>query len=155
MQQAWEGFGWGRQGWQQCCTSQPEECGVGPTLQGSAGCRVLRTTACHTCAARPTFSTRPPLLSPFVQLRESSDRRLLELVALPAWLPAALASFSYYEAYPLDSSSGTWTMRRDIPTLGRSRGQIFMTTDNILIFRWARGGGGDACNRSAQGPQGP
>lgn len=77
----------------------------------------------------------PTTLHLLFQLRESSDRRLLELVALPSWLPAALANFSYYEAYPLDSAPGTWTMRRDIPTLGRSRGQLFMTTDNILVFR--------------------
>jgi len=41
---------------------------------------------------------------------------------------------SYSEYYNLDSTPTTWALRRDI-SLGRSRGQMFMTTDGILIFR--------------------
>lgn len=130
--------GWSREAWLQCWSQRAGQ-GTCRCRQGRAvGLRVadLILSLLRWTTVRQSVTPSPPsTLHLLFQLRESSDRRLLELVALPSWLPAALANFSYYEAYPLDSSSGTWTMRRDIPTLGRTRGQIFMTTDNILVFR--------------------
>jgi hypothetical protein len=41
---------------------------------------------------------------------------------------------SYSEYFNSDSSKAHWALRRDI-SLGRSEGQMFMTTDGILIFR--------------------
>lgn len=51
---------------------------------------------------------------------------------------------NYHEYYNLDSTKSHWALRRDI-SLGRSEGQMFMTTDGILIFRWARGCWWGAC----------
>lgn len=41
---------------------------------------------------------------------------------------------SYSEYFNVDSTRAHWALRRDI-SLGRSEGQMFMTTDGILIFR--------------------
>lgn len=45
---------------------------------------------------------------------------------------------NYHEYYNVDSTRAHWALRRDI-SLGRSEGQMFMTTDGILVFRWVRG----------------
>lgn len=41
---------------------------------------------------------------------------------------------NYHEYFNLDSTREHWALRRDI-SLGRSEGQLFMTTDGILIMR--------------------
>jgi hypothetical protein len=72
---------------------------------------------------------------PHIQLRLSSNQKKLELVVVPAIVPAALASLSeYVEAFNLDGSDSHWNMRRDMK-LGRTIGQVFQTTDDILITR--------------------
>lgn len=67
-----------------------------------------------------------------VQLRVEGNQLLLtatpQIIAIPGVV-------NYHEYYNLDSTPTTWALRRDI-SLGRSTGQMFMTTDGILIFRW-------------------
>lgn len=66
----------------------------------------------------------------------------MQLTAAPDILafPGVVA---YTEVFNTDSSLNLWGMRRDV-RLGRTRGQMFMTTDGILIFRCAWG----ACTRA-------
>jgi hypothetical protein len=40
----------------------------------------------------------------------------------------------YSEYFELNSTKAHWALRRDI-SLGRSEGEMYMTTDGILIFR--------------------
>ena len=69
------------------------------------------------------------------QLRLSSNKKKLELVAVPSFVPPALAALSeYVEGFNLDGSDSHWNMRRDMK-LGRTIGQVFQTTDDILITR--------------------
>jgi hypothetical protein len=57
----------------------------------------------------------------------------LVLTATPSII-AIPGVMSYSEYFNSDSSKAHWALRRDI-SLGRSEGQMFMTTDGILIFR--------------------
>jgi hypothetical protein len=61
------------------------------------------------------------------------EGKQLILTASPALIAIPGVS-SYHEYFNLDSTLSHWALRRDI-SLGRSEGQMFMTTDGILIFR--------------------
>lgn len=68
---------------------------------------------------------------PGMWLRVEGNQLLLtatpQIIAIPGVV-------NYHEYFNVDSTPTTWALRRDI-SLGRSQGQMFMTTDGILIFR--------------------
>lgn len=66
-----------------------------------------------------------------LQMREEGDQLLL--TAQPA-LPLVPGLAAYTEYYNKDGSPASWTLRRDV-SIGKTTGQMFMTTDGILIFR--------------------
>eukprot|EP00775_Hariotina_reticulata_P004909 gene4909-5153_t len=68
---------------------------------------------------------------PGMLLREEGDQLLL--TAQPA-LPLVPGLAAYTEYYNKDGSPASWTLRRDV-SIGKTTGQMFMTTDGILIFR--------------------
>jgi len=70
-------------------------------------------------------------LSTALQMREEGDQLLL--IAQPG-LPVMPGLAAYTEYYNKDSSLSSWTLRRDV-SIGKTTGQMFMTTDGILIFR--------------------
>jgi hypothetical protein len=57
------------------------------------------------------------------------------VVAVPGCLPAAFANLGeYVEPFNLDGTDSHWNIRRDL-RIGRMVGQVFQTTDDILIVR--------------------
>lgn len=70
---------------------------------------------------------------PGMWIREDASANQLLLTASPTLL-AIPGVVNYTEYFNKDSTLTTWTLRRDIH-IGRTQGQMFMTTDGILIFR--------------------
>eukprot|EP00879_Flechtneria_rotunda_P003513 GHRR01003744.1.p1 GENE.GHRR01003744.1~~GHRR01003744.1.p1 ORF type:complete len:387 (+),score=108.88 GHRR01003744.1:675-1835(+) len=71
---------------------------------------------------------------PGMWMREVGQQLLLHATPDLAVLPGVV---NYTEYYNKDSSPCSWTLRRDIK-IGRTTGQMFMTTDGVLIFRYGR-----------------
>jgi len=73
---------------------------------------------------------------PGLLFRESSDKKQLEMSATPSFLPRipGLPMDAYCEYFNMDGSDSHWNMRRDL-RLGKHIGQLYMTTDDILIMR--------------------
>lgn len=65
------------------------------------------------------------------QLRVEGDQLILTATPNIIAIPGVM---NYHEYFKTDSTLTSWALRRDI-SLGRSQGQMFMTTDGILIFR--------------------
>lgn len=57
------------------------------------------------------------------------------LVTATPTIMALPGMVNYNEYYNTDSTQTMWHLRRDI-SIGRSQGQMYMTTDGILVFRW-------------------
>jgi hypothetical protein len=68
------------------------------------------------------------------QLREVGDQLLLHAQPTLLAIPGIV---NYTEYYNKDQSPSNWTLRRDIK-IGKTMGQMYMTTDGVLIFRCVR-----------------
>jgi hypothetical protein len=66
-----------------------------------------------------------------LQLREVGDQLLLHAQPTLLAIPGIV---NYTEYYNKDQSPSHWTLRRDIK-IGKTMGQMYMTTDGVLIFR--------------------
>jgi hypothetical protein len=114
-----------------CCVG----CGV---LWGAALCAAcLRVCDGDTPMPHPPDHTGllpppPPPLSG-AQMHMVTPTQM-QLTATPSFM-AIPGAVSYCEFFNTDSTPAHWALRRDI-RLGRTEGQMFMTTDGILIFRF-------------------
>ncbi|KAF6263068.1 hypothetical protein COO60DRAFT_1699000 [Scenedesmus sp. NREL 46B-D3] len=68
---------------------------------------------------------------PGMWLREVGDQLLLHAQPTVLAIPGIV---NYTEYYNKDQSPSSWTLRRDI-RIGKTMGQMYMTTDGVLIFR--------------------
>jgi hypothetical protein len=66
------------------------------------------------------------------QLREVGNQLLLHAQPTLLAIPGIV---NYTEYYNKDQSPSNWTLRRDIK-IGKTMGQMYMTTDGVLIFRY-------------------
>jgi len=71
-----------------------------------------------------------------ILLQLTPDKKVLEMRSIMDFVPSFLVAMGadYCEPFPLDGSKASWYQRRDL-VVGKHIGQIFMTTDDILILR--------------------
>ncbi len=67
-----------------------------------------------------------------LQFREVGDQVLMHVNPSLPGIPAAITKYTEY--YNKDQSPNSWAMRRDI-RVGKTVGQMYMTTDGMLILR--------------------
>ena len=71
-----------------------------------------------------------------LQFQLTPDKKTLEMRSIMDFVPAFLVAMGadYVENFPLDGSKASWYQRRDL-VVGKHYGQVFMTTDDMLILR--------------------
>lgn len=67
-----------------------------------------------------------------LQFREVGDQVLMHVNPSLPGIPSAITKYTEY--YNKDQSPNSWAMRRDI-RVGKTVGQMFSTTDGLLILR--------------------
>lgn len=67
-------------------------------------------------------------------MRDVDNQMLLHATPNLAAVPGVV---NYTEYFNKDNSTASWTLRRDIK-LGKTVGQMFMTTDGLLILRYVQ-----------------